>query len=159
MSTFRCGKYSRRQTKAPSIKTRRVMLKSFIPNIRRVVKEYNIKYDGHTIVNQDDDLADRVWAAAKDLLRFDRRLQPGHPPRNAVHRARGQRGALHEAPEVPHRRRPRPALAPRPRGRRQGAPSVPPLQPRRELQHRHPQEGLHGLPEGTAPRRSLRSSA
>lgn len=44
------------------------MIKSFIPNMRRVIKEYNIKYDGKTIVNCDDDLADRVWAAAKDFF-------------------------------------------------------------------------------------------
>jgi len=36
--------------------------------IRRVVKEYDIVVDKNYIVNQDDDLADRVWAAAVDFL-------------------------------------------------------------------------------------------
>jgi len=36
--------------------------------IYRVVKEYDIKLDSETIVNMDDDLADRVWAAAIDFL-------------------------------------------------------------------------------------------
>ncbi len=36
--------------------------------IRRVVKKYDIVVDKNHIVNQDDDLADRVWAAAVDFL-------------------------------------------------------------------------------------------
>lgn len=69
MSTFRMWEVFAKADEGPFYKDQgEWMLKSFIPNIRRVVKEYNIKYDGHTIVNQDDDLADRVWAAAKDFF-------------------------------------------------------------------------------------------
>ena len=69
MSTFRMWEVFAKADDGPFYKDQgEWMLKSFIPNIRRVVKEYNIKYDGHTIVNQDDDLADRVWAAAKDFF-------------------------------------------------------------------------------------------
>ena len=69
MSTFRMWEVFAKADDGPFYKDQgEWMLKSFIPNIRRVVKEYNIKYDGHTIVNQDDELADRVWAAAKDFF-------------------------------------------------------------------------------------------
>jgi methylamine--corrinoid protein Co-methyltransferase len=36
--------------------------------IRKVVKQYDIRYDRSHLINQDDDLADRVWAAALDFL-------------------------------------------------------------------------------------------
>jgi methylamine---corrinoid protein Co-methyltransferase len=36
--------------------------------IRRVVKQYDIRADRSHVVNLDDDLADRVWAAALDFL-------------------------------------------------------------------------------------------
>ena len=69
MATFRMWEVVAKADEGPFYKDQgEWMLKSFIHNIRRVVKEYNIKYDGHTSVNQDDDLADRVWAAAKDFF-------------------------------------------------------------------------------------------
>jgi methylamine--corrinoid protein Co-methyltransferase len=37
-------------------------------NIRQAVKDYDIQVDKETIINQDDDLADRVWAAAVEFL-------------------------------------------------------------------------------------------
>src|SRR4030042_5409601 len=36
--------------------------------IRRVVKQYEIRTDRSHVVNLDDGLADRVWAAALDFL-------------------------------------------------------------------------------------------
>jgi hypothetical protein len=36
--------------------------------IYRVVKEYEIKGDNEKIINMDDGLSDRVWAAAIDFL-------------------------------------------------------------------------------------------
>jgi methylamine--corrinoid protein Co-methyltransferase len=36
--------------------------------IYRVIIEYDITFDSEIIVNQDDQLADRVWAAAIDFL-------------------------------------------------------------------------------------------
>ena len=67
MSTFRMWEVFEKAESGPFYKDQpEWMIKSFIPNMRRVIKEYNIKYDGKTIVNCDDDLADRVWAAAKD---------------------------------------------------------------------------------------------
>ena len=69
MSTFRMWEVFEKVENGPFFRDQSEwMLKSFIPNMRRVVKEYNIKYDGKTIVNCDDDLADRVWKAAKDFF-------------------------------------------------------------------------------------------
>ena len=42
--------------------------KSISQGLARVVKEYDIQVNKEHIVNQDDDLADRVWAAALDFL-------------------------------------------------------------------------------------------
>ena len=43
-------------------------LKRFIPAVRRLVKEYGIKYDPAAPVPADDDLAERVWQAGKALF-------------------------------------------------------------------------------------------
>jgi methylamine--corrinoid protein Co-methyltransferase len=37
-------------------------------NVAKLQKKYNVKWDGKTLVNLDDDLADRCWAAGKELL-------------------------------------------------------------------------------------------
>ncbi|HUV56424.1 MAG TPA: monomethylamine:corrinoid methyltransferase [Dehalococcoidales bacterium] len=43
-------------------------LQVFVPNLRRVVDKYAIKYDPENPVPADDELADRVWAAAMEFL-------------------------------------------------------------------------------------------
>lgn len=43
-------------------------LEIFIPAVRRVVKEYDIRYDPSSPVPEDDGLADRAWEAGLDLL-------------------------------------------------------------------------------------------
>jgi len=43
-------------------------LKYFVPNMRRVVDKYGIKYDPQNPVPADDDLADRVWEAGIEFL-------------------------------------------------------------------------------------------
>ena len=40
----------------------------FVPNLRRVVEKYGIKYDPQNPVPADDDLADRVWEAGLEFL-------------------------------------------------------------------------------------------
>ena len=40
----------------------------FVPNLRKVIEKYGIKYDPHNPVPADDDLADRVWEAAMEFL-------------------------------------------------------------------------------------------
>lgn len=43
-------------------------LEIFVPTLRRLVEEYEIRYDPQNPVPADNDLADRVWAAGVDLL-------------------------------------------------------------------------------------------
>jgi hypothetical protein len=40
----------------------------FVPNLRRVIEKYGIKYDPQNPVPSDDDLADRVWEAGMEFL-------------------------------------------------------------------------------------------
>ena len=43
-------------------------LEIFVPNLRGVLAKYDIKYDPQNPVPADDELADRVWAAAMEFL-------------------------------------------------------------------------------------------
>ena len=43
-------------------------LEVFVPNLRRMIDKYAIKYDPENPVPADDELADRVWAAAMEFL-------------------------------------------------------------------------------------------
>ncbi len=40
----------------------------FVPNLRKVIEKYGIKYDPQNPVPADDDLADRVWEAGMEFL-------------------------------------------------------------------------------------------
>lgn len=44
------------------------MIKRFIPNMNKVIKKYNIKWDRKSPLNKDDELADAVWLAAKEFF-------------------------------------------------------------------------------------------
>ncbi|MBM4449110.1 MAG: monomethylamine:corrinoid methyltransferase, partial [Chloroflexi bacterium] len=39
-----------------------------VPNLRKVIEKYGIKYDPQNPVPNDDDLADRVWEAGMEFL-------------------------------------------------------------------------------------------
>jgi methylamine--corrinoid protein Co-methyltransferase len=43
-------------------------MKVLIPNVRRVVKEYGIRYDAQNLVPADDEMADRLFEAALDFV-------------------------------------------------------------------------------------------
>ena len=43
-------------------------LSVFVPNLRKVIEKYGIKYDPENPVPADDDLADRVWEAGMEFL-------------------------------------------------------------------------------------------
>jgi methylamine--corrinoid protein Co-methyltransferase len=43
-------------------------MKRVASNVSRLQKEYGVQWDGKTLVNLDDGLADRCWAAGKELL-------------------------------------------------------------------------------------------
>ena len=52
----------------PIIDEQQFDLEHVTQGIRRVVKQYDIRFDRSHVVNLDDKLADRVWAAALDFL-------------------------------------------------------------------------------------------
>ena len=60
--------YMERAFTGPIMLQKDFHLKVLIPNIRRVVKEYQIVYDPASPVPSDDPLADRLFAAAVDFL-------------------------------------------------------------------------------------------
>lgn len=69
MSTFRMWEVFAKADEGAFFKSQNEwLLKVFIPNMKRVIKEHDIKWDKKTIVNGDDALADRLWAAAKDFF-------------------------------------------------------------------------------------------
>ncbi len=43
--------------------------KRFTPTLKRLIKQYEIKYDPDTPCPADDAMADRIWQAAWDLFR------------------------------------------------------------------------------------------
>ena len=43
-------------------------MKRFVPKLAEVIARHNVKWDKQTIINTDDDLTDRVFEAAVDLL-------------------------------------------------------------------------------------------
>lgn len=57
-----------RADKGPLIQDTDYYMKRFVPKLRELIDRYKIKWDKQTIVNTDDDLADRVFQAAVDLL-------------------------------------------------------------------------------------------
>ena len=57
-----------RADNGPLISDTDYYLGRFVPKLAEVIGRYKIKWDKNTIVNTDDDLADRVFQAAVDLL-------------------------------------------------------------------------------------------
>jgi methylamine--corrinoid protein Co-methyltransferase len=52
----------------PLMEANDFLMKRVAANVLKLQKEHRIQWDGKTLVNLDDDLADRCWAAGKDLL-------------------------------------------------------------------------------------------
>ena len=57
-----------RASTGPVCSERDFELKILVPNLRKVLKEYDIEYDTAHPVPGDNDLADREWAAGLDFL-------------------------------------------------------------------------------------------
>lgn len=58
----------KRALNGPICAERDFELRIFVPNLRKVIEKYKIKYDPHDPVPSDDDLADRVWEAGIEFL-------------------------------------------------------------------------------------------
>jgi len=59
---------AKRAETGPLMEARDFLMKRVAATVVRLQKEHAIKWDGTTLVNLDDDLADRCWAAGKELL-------------------------------------------------------------------------------------------
>lgn len=59
---------AKRGETGPLMEANDFLMKRVAANVVRLQKEYDIHWDGKTMVNVDDDLADRCWAAGKELL-------------------------------------------------------------------------------------------
>ena len=57
-----------RADKGPLISDTDYYMKRFVPTLKTVIARYKITWNKTTIVNTDDDLADRIFQAAVDLL-------------------------------------------------------------------------------------------
>ena len=59
---------AKRAETGPLMEASDFLMKRVAATVVRLQKEYGIQWDGATLVNLDDDLADRCWAAGKELL-------------------------------------------------------------------------------------------
>ena len=64
---WRIGEVLERAETGPICTERDFDTKVLFPNLRRVIKEYDIKFDPEKVVFSDDSLADDLWKAAWDL--------------------------------------------------------------------------------------------
>jgi len=60
--------FMERATTGPMLSEQEYYRKILIPNVRRAVKEFNIKYSPENPVPSDDGLADRLFGAAIEFL-------------------------------------------------------------------------------------------
>ena len=59
---------AKRAETGPLMDANDFLMQRVAANVTKLQKKYGIKWDGKTLVNLDDDLADRCWAAGKELL-------------------------------------------------------------------------------------------
>ncbi|MFC2030065.1 monomethylamine:corrinoid methyltransferase [Chloroflexota bacterium] len=58
----------KRAETGPLMEANDFLMKRIAANVLKLQKEYDVKWDGKTLLNLDDDLADRCWIAGKELL-------------------------------------------------------------------------------------------
>ncbi|MEG1823440.1 MAG: monomethylamine:corrinoid methyltransferase [Cloacibacillus sp.] len=69
MSTFRMWEVFDKAQTGPFCKDQNTYtITRFIPEMKRVIKKYNIVWDKKSAVNMDDTMADAVWNAAKEFF-------------------------------------------------------------------------------------------
>jgi len=59
---------AKRAETGPLMDANDFLMKRVAANVMKLQKKYDVKWDGKTLVNLDDDLADRCWEAGKELL-------------------------------------------------------------------------------------------
>jgi len=65
---YRLWQVMEKSKTGPIMEEKEFLQKHLVPKIAELVKKYNIKYDPKNPVPADDELADKVWAAAKELF-------------------------------------------------------------------------------------------
>ncbi|MFH1929390.1 MAG: monomethylamine:corrinoid methyltransferase [Chloroflexota bacterium] len=58
----------KRAETGPLLDANDFLMKRVAANVMKLQKKYDVRWDGNTLLNLDDDMADRCWAAGKDLL-------------------------------------------------------------------------------------------
>jgi len=58
----------KRAETGPILEANDFLMQRVAMNVAKLQKKYNIRWDGKSLVNLDDDLADRCWEAGKELL-------------------------------------------------------------------------------------------
>ena len=59
---------TRRGERGLLMESNEFLMKRVAAGVPELQKKYNINWDGKTLVNLDDDLADRCWQAGKELI-------------------------------------------------------------------------------------------
>ncbi|MCK4451437.1 MAG: monomethylamine:corrinoid methyltransferase, partial [Anaerolineae bacterium] len=59
---------AKRAETGPLMDANDFLMKRVAANVMKLQKKYDVRWDGKTLVNLDDDLADRCWEAGKELL-------------------------------------------------------------------------------------------
>ena len=58
----------KRAETGPLLDANDFLMKRVAANVMKLQKKYDVRWDGKTLLNLDDDMADRCWAAGKELL-------------------------------------------------------------------------------------------
>jgi methylamine--corrinoid protein Co-methyltransferase len=59
---------ARRAETGPLMDANDFLMQRVAANVMQLQKKHDVRWDGRTLVNLDDDLADRCWEAGKELL-------------------------------------------------------------------------------------------
>lgn len=59
---------AKRGESGPLVESNDFLLQRVSMNVMKLQKKYDVKWDGKSFINLDDDMADRCWAAGKELL-------------------------------------------------------------------------------------------
>ncbi len=68
MAAYKLWEIMERATTGPFCEDDDYLYKLFMPKLQEVIEKFNINYDPDNPVPDDDDLADRVWAAAREFF-------------------------------------------------------------------------------------------
>ena len=68
-TAYRLWEMIERSKTGPHIEEDEFLPRLFTPTLKKLIKKYEIRYDPQTPVPADDNMADRIWQAAWELVR------------------------------------------------------------------------------------------